>query len=168
MGQRGVAKTPRFVLVAAVTRHHVVPGHGRARLHGDMLRSERELVDVHLQVRSLRQGSGKPNRHCKTRDSKHGRDTDLACHCYSPQRCSGWSMIASRCCPRLKVTSVTPSTERSLSSATFIGPGEGAVPGAGCGKAVDNAVWKVTLPSTFCITWWMWPFNTVTEPKPLR
>src|SRR2546427_357562 len=37
-------------------------------------------------------------------------------------------MIASRCCPRLKVTSVTPSSVRSLSSATFIGPGEGAVP----------------------------------------
>ena len=57
-----------------------------------------------------------------------------------PQPCSGLSMIASRCCPRLKVTSVTPSSERSLSSATFIGPGEGAAPGAGCGKAVDMAV----------------------------
>ena len=41
--------------------------------------------------------------------------------------------------------------ERSLSSATFSGPGEGAVPGAGCGKAVDMAVWNVTLPSTFCM-----------------
>ena len=46
-----------------------------------------------------------------------------------------------------------PSTLRSLASSTFIGPGEGAVPGAGCGKAVERAVWKVTLPSTFCITW---------------
>ena len=27
------------------------------------------------------------------------------------------------------------------------------------------AVWKATLPSTFCNTWWMWPFNTVTEPN---
>jgi len=27
--------------------------------------------------------------------------------------------------------------------------GEGALPGAGCGKAVDSAVWKVMLPSTF-------------------
>ena len=25
-------------------------------------------------------------------------------------------------------------------------------PGAGCGKAVERAVWKATLPSTFCIT----------------
>ena len=39
-----------------------------------------------------------------------------------------------------------------LSSGTFIGPGDGAVPGAGCGNAVERAVWKVTLPSTFCIT----------------
>jgi hypothetical protein len=27
-----------------------------------------------------------------------------------------------------------------LSSATFSGPGEGAVPGAGCGKAVDSLI----------------------------
>ena len=32
------------------------------------------------------------------------------------------------------------------------GPAEGADPGAGWGKAVDIAVWKETLPSTFCIT----------------
>src|SRR2546423_4173239 len=25
---------------------------------------------------------------------------------------------------------------------------------------VDAAVWKVTLPSTFCRTWWIWPFKT--------
>jgi hypothetical protein len=30
---------------------------------------------------------------------------------------------------------------------------------------VDNAVWNTTLPSVFCITWWMWPFSTVTEPN---
>ena len=33
-----------------------------------------------------------------------------------------------------------------------MGPGAGADPGAGCGNAVDIAVWKVTLPSTFCRT----------------
>ena len=58
-----------------------------------------------------------------------------------------------------------PSRAAKLSSATVIGPGEGAVPGAGCGKAVERAVWKVTLPSTFCIAWWMWPLSTVTEPN---
>ena len=84
-----------------------------------------------------------------------------------PQPCSGVSMMASRCSPCLKLTLAMPSTLRSLSSATFIGPGEGAVPGAGCGKAVERAVWKATLPSTFCITWWMWPLSTVTEPKRL-
>jgi hypothetical protein len=44
---------------------------------------------------------------------------------------------------------------RSFSAGTFIGPGDGAVPGAGCGKAVDIALWKVTLPSAFWSTWWM-------------
>src|SRR3989442_1648781 len=44
-------------------------------------------------------------------------------------------------------------------------PRRGALPGAGCGNAVDIAVWNDTLPSTFRSTWWMWPFNTVTEPK---
>src|SRR5712672_1696050 len=29
---------------------------------------------------------------------------------------------------------------------------QAAAPGAGCGNAVERAVWKVTLPSTFCIT----------------
>ena len=77
-------------------------------------------------------------------------------------------MMASRCSPCLKVMLAVPSIMRSFSSGTFIGPGDGAVPGAGCGKAVERAVWKVTLPSTFCITWWMWPLSTVTEPKRLR
>ena len=49
-------------------------------------------------------------------------------------------------------TSVMPRTLRSLSSATFIGPGALAGPGAGCGNAVDIAVWNVTFPSIFCIT----------------
>ena len=40
--------------------------------------------------------------------------------------------------------------------------------GAGCGNAVERAVWNVTLPSTFCITWWIWPLSTVTEPNFLR
>src|SRR5207302_11503290 len=62
-------------------------------------------------------------------------------------------------------TLVTPITLRKRSAGTFVGPGLGALPGAGCGKAVDVAVWKVTLPSTFLSTWWMWPLSTVTEPK---
>ncbi len=40
---------------------------------------------------------------------------------------------------------------RNWSAGTFIGPGAFAVPGAGCGKAVESAVWKVMLPSTFCM-----------------
>src|ERR1700722_1994782 len=68
------------------------------------------------------------------------------------QPSSGASTMASRCSPCLNVTLAAPSMVRSLSAGTFNGPGEGAVPGAGCGKAVERAVWNVTLPSTFCIT----------------
>src|SRR5437762_1067899 len=78
------------------------------------------------------------------------------------------SVMARGWVPCLTTSVVIPSMLRSLSSGTFIGPGEGAVPGAGCGKAVERAVWNVTVPSTFCMSWWMWPFSTVTEPKPLR
>src|SRR6267154_2735769 len=45
-----------------------------------------------------------------------------------------------------------PNTVGRISGATFIGPGLGALPGLGCGKAVDVAVWKVTVPSTFFST----------------
>ena len=65
---------------------------------------------------------------------------------------SGVSMMARRCSPCLNVTQAVPSILRSCSAGTFMGPGDGAVPGAGCGNAVERAVWKVTLPSTFCIT----------------
>ena len=62
-----------------------------------------------------------------------------------------------------------PSRVRSLSRrATFIGPGAGAVPGAGCGKAVERAVWKVDVAFNLLLTWWMWPLSTVTEPKRFR
>jgi hypothetical protein len=49
-------------------------------------------------------------------------------------------MIASELFPGTYFTSVIPNTLRNLSAGTFIGPGDGAVPGAGCGKAVDMAV----------------------------
>jgi hypothetical protein len=49
-----------------------------------------------------------------------------------------------------------------------MGPGDGADPGTGCGKAVDIAVWNVTFPFDLCITWWMCPLSTVTDPKRLR
>jgi hypothetical protein len=35
---------------------------------------------------------------------------------------------------------VRPRTDRNLDAGTAMGPGFGAVPGAGCGKAVDRAV----------------------------
>jgi hypothetical protein len=34
-------------------------------------------------------------------------------------------------------TLLMPRTERNLSAGTICGPGEGALPGTGCGKAVE-------------------------------
>src|SRR6476659_479680 len=121
-------------------------------------RREGECVDVHFLIQDLRRRNRNGGRYREHSEPERSRDGEVTCRrCHDPdlppQRCRGWSMIARRCCPRLKVTSVTPRSERSLSSATFIGPGEGAAPGAGCGKAVDMAVWNVTLPSTFCMIW---------------
>ena len=65
---------------------------------------------------------------------------------------AGLQVMARRCSFCLNVTLAVPSMVRSLSSGTLIGPGESAVPGTGCGNAVERAVWNVTLPSTFCIT----------------
>ena len=65
---------------------------------------------------------------------------------------NGDSTTARLCDPATKLTLRIPSTSRSLSAGTFMGPGEAALPGAGCGKAVDIAEWNVTFPSTFCIT----------------
>src|SRR5207245_9546272 len=44
------------------------------------------------------------------------------------------STSASGASERTTLTSRTPSTLRSCSAGTFIGPGDGASPGAGCGK----------------------------------
>ena len=46
-----------------------------------------------------------------------------------------------------------PQQSRSFSAGTFIGPGEAAWPGCGCGNAVEHAVWNVMFPSTFCMVW---------------
>src|SRR5207244_9660765 len=74
------------------------------------------------------------------------------------------STMASGSVPWTSVACVTPIMRRASVSGIFIGPGDGAAPGAGWGNAVDIAVWNRTLPSTFVITWWMWPLSTVTEP----
>ena len=50
------------------------------------------------------------------------------------------STTASALRPGMNVTLVMPSTLLSFSGSTFIGPGAGAVPGVGCGNAVDIAV----------------------------
>ena len=65
---------------------------------------------------------------------------------------SGMSVIAMGCLTSWNDIRERPSSFFNRSASTFIGPGDGAEPGAGCGKAVDIAVWKVMCPSTFCIT----------------
>ncbi len=60
-------------------------------------------------------------------------------------------MIARGVLTLLNSTSVTPKYLPSAPAGTLIGPGALALPGSGCGKAVERAVWKETLPSTFCM-----------------
>src|SRR5437868_1478369 len=59
--------------------------------------------------------------------------------CFPPSS-SEESTVASVCFLAMYPTLVMPRTLRKRSSGTFIGPGAGAVPGAGCGNAVDIAV----------------------------
>src|SRR6202030_3694970 len=147
----------------------VGPGHRGAGLHRQLLRREGEIVDRHGGRRGLCAGDHDVAGQARPDDrAKHGRDKSRSHHLCSPQALSGESMMASRCSFCLNVTLAMPSMLRSWLSGTFIGPGDGAAPGAGCGNAVERAVWNVTLPSTFCITWWMWPLSTVTEPNFLR
>jgi len=53
---------------------------------------------------------------------------------------NGVLVIARECFRPVKFTVVIPNTLFNLSAGTFIGPGDGAAPGAGCGNAVDMAV----------------------------
>src|SRR6201996_6479443 len=89
-------------------------------------------------------------------------------HVCVPQPASGVSTMASGAFADTRLTLAIPRYCFSSPAGTTIGPGLFAVPGAGCGNAVERAVWNATLPSTFCITWWMCPFSTVTEPNFLR
>src|SRR4029078_3041302 len=144
----------------------VRPGDGRAGFDLQFLRSEGKITDFDRNLlRGCRRRSvEKRRRHAGHEQSRQGID-----HRHGlPHFWIGVSMMARRCSFCLKVTQAIPSMLRNLSSGTFIGPGDGAVPGTGCGKAVERAVWKVTLASTFCMTWWMCPLSTVTEPKRFR
>src|SRR5580704_2163862 len=152
-------------------RHHRVrdvvlvgPGDGGPGLDGQALGREGEVVDLHLRVlwcrRQERSHDGEAGSEAQNA-AEHGATQDAFFHCRGSvvrrrtgaQACSGVSTMASRCWPGTKLMLAVPSTERSLASSTFMGPGDGAEPGAGCGKAVERAVWKATLPSTFWMIW---------------
>src|SRR5262249_19942209 len=140
------------------------PGDGRPRFDLQLLGPEREISDLDGGVFGPGRRRGQKENGRGAGNNTVGKRLDHVC----TQPCSGVSMMARRCSFCLKVTLAMPSMPRSLSSGTFIGPGDGADPGAGCGNAVERAVWNVTLPSTFCMTWWMWPLSTVIEPNFLR
>src|SRR5262249_11722947 len=129
----------------------VGPRHCCPGLHLQLLRTKGEVADLHCNVfgQGWCGGEYKQRRHAC--NNAVGQRFRLFGHCRT-HPCSGVSMMARRCSFCLNVTLAIPSSVRNLSSGTFIGPGDGAVPGAGCGNAVERAVWKVTLPSTFCMT----------------
>src|SRR5260370_6646256 len=134
----------------------VPPSDVGARLHRERRRSEGEMVDLDRRVL----GASESNAEDGCGDQDRGAEeaapptTNNVHDVTGPkfQPCSGLSLMASRCWPRTKLMSLIPSSQRHLSSATFIRPAECAAPGAGFRRAVDIAVWKATLPSTFCIT----------------
>src|SRR5271166_657135 len=147
----------------------VRPGYRGTCLHSQGLRHEGEVIDrdgVRICLRHRWRGlccSGQHRYHQRGRGctAERGGDQRAAyfiCNGHDKllQLCSGASMMARRSWFCLNVTLAIPSMVRSLSAGTsFIGPGDAAVPGAGCGNAVERAVWNVTLPSTFCMIWWM-------------
>src|SRR5689334_16456502 len=159
-GERELAVGVHHLGAERVRRHDRVrdvvlirPGDGRASFDLQLLRPEGEVSDLD---RDFFGTGGRRSEEIRRRDAGHEQSRQGFDHRHGwPQFWIGVSMIARRCSFCLNVTLAMPSMPRNLSSGTFIGPGDGAVPGAGCGKAVERAVWKVTLPSTFCMTWWM-------------
>src|SRR5262249_31619481 len=121
------------------------PSHGRSCLHRERGRIEGEVGDLYFGV------FGKSRR---DPEHEHGggkhRDLHVEAAHGADERASVLSDMARGLSPTRTETLVMPSTERSWSAGTVMGPGEGAVPGTGCGKQVERAVWKVILPSTFC------------------
>src|SRR4029079_1419497 len=137
------------------------PGDSGTGFDLQLLRPEGEVADLD---RDLFRGCRRRDVEIRRRDAGHEQSRQGFYHRHGrPHFWIGVSMMARRCSFCLKVTLAMPSMPRNFSSGTFIGPGDGAVPGTGCGNAVERAVWKVTLPSTFCMTWWMCPLSTVTE-----
>src|SRR6185312_4546644 len=112
----------------------VSPGHGGAGLHRELLRAEGEIGDLHLAVARQSWHDGKMKPKSESEGGGQHEPRERTCHCHQPL--SGVSTMASRCSFCLKVTLAVPSIFSSWSAGTFIGPAEGAAPGAGCGKAV--------------------------------
>src|SRR5262249_16398177 len=107
----------------------VGPDDCRPRFHVQFLWPEGEVADLDRSVVRPGRCCGQEEYGCNAANAiRQHFDHDRT------QPCSGVSMIARRCSFCLNVTLAMPSMLRSLSSGTFIGPGDGADPGAGCGK----------------------------------
>src|SRR5262249_40906873 len=132
--------------IVLVGPRHCCPG---LNLH--FLRAKGEVVDLDGNIVCPSRRGGKDEQSHHARNNAVDQRFRLLGHVRT-HPCRGVSMMARRCSFCLKVTLAIPSIVRNLSSGTFIGPGDGADPGAGCGNAVERAVWNVTLPSTFCMT----------------
>src|SRR5208282_1822444 len=133
------------------------PSDFRPGCNRDLRRRKREVVDVYFRVVRLRGVNGAaPQKDRAQQCASQHEGASL----HDVVSIAGWDQVArvvstiARCVPpRTCRTLVTPRTERSFPGGrSLIGPGLGAVPGAGCGNAVDRAVRNATLPSTFCMT----------------
>src|SRR5690349_3423433 len=125
----------------------VLEGNGRARLYHQDRRGKGEIVDFHQhRLRRMERRRGHEGETEAGAEGGMAAGTELLAEhgdfLSSRAQASVLSTIASSSLPFLMATSVTPSRPRSLPEGTVIGPGDFAVPGAGCGKAVERAVWK--------------------------
>src|SRR5579859_2532379 len=154
----------------------VCPSYCHAHLHCQRCRRERKIVDDHLRIRRLGPIITASDQHQRcdadrtAQQQTPGNTARLRNlrHVSAPQPARGVSTIARGAFDDTRLTLAMPRYSFSSPAGTTIGPGLFAVPGAGCGNAVARAVWNATEPSTFCITWWMCPFSTVTDPNFFR
>src|SRR5579863_1854883 len=150
----------------------VLPHDGRSRRDRQRRRLELEVADIDDGWRGCRRrlagGGAGPG------GGEHGRRRERCENCAFqdhrslPHATSGLSVRAGAPLLCAKSTVRTPRYSPSLPAGTFIGMKCGAGLGGVIGNAVERAVWKVMLPSTFWKIWWMWPLSTVTEPKRFR
>src|SRR5262245_40366408 len=118
------------------------PGHRGAGLHRQGGWIKGEIGNLHLDVGGQGWAGSKRHQHDSSGECRangtHGCLRKRVSHIR--HSASVMSVMASGLSPMRTSTLVMPRTERSWSAGTVMGPGEGAVPGDGCGKQVERAV----------------------------